>query len=567
MQQQGPRPITYFLYRRKSTDEPDRQILSLESQETEAVKRFGNLNIISLPPESVSAFKPDKRPVFHEMMKRVKNGEAQGIIAWHPDRLSRNAMDAAQIIYLLDLGKLRDLKFCSYTFDNSPEGKMMLQIVMSQSKYTSDKLSTDVKRGLHNKAHVGWRPGLAPPGYLNDKHGLKGEKRIYKDPDRFALVKRVWQLMLTGNYPAREVLRIATDEWKFRLPPTKRRTERKMYLSGFCRMLGNPFYYGYFEYPEGSGNWIRGRHEPMITEDEFDRVQVLLGRPNRPRPKTHHFAFTGLMKCGCGAAITAEERVKLQKNGNTHRYVYYRCTRSMNPSCKEKAIEVKELTRQVDEIISTVTISEAFTTWAIRYLHEIRKDQASAQEQTIISRQRQYERTIRQLDSLVLRYTSPENADGALITDQEYARVRSTLQKEKHRLEDESSNQGAKIDQWVELSEQTFHLARYARLWFAKGDSDTQRAILACLGSNLVVRDKMLSIQLKKPFQIITEGLKRGRVELERIEPVKKGQNSREFGKSVAANPILSRIVDDVRTCFETTREQFFIPRFDCPTS
>ena len=105
-------PIKYFLYCRKSTDEPDRQVLSLESQETEALRKFGNLKIIKLPHESVSAFAPYKRPTFKDIIERIKDGEAQGIIAWHPDRLSRNPIDAAQIIYLLDIGALKDLKFC-----------------------------------------------------------------------------------------------------------------------------------------------------------------------------------------------------------------------------------------------------------------------------------------------------------------------------------------------------------------------------------------------------------------------------------------------------------------------
>ena len=115
--------ITYFLYCRKSTDEKDRQVLSLDSQESEAIQRFGNLKIIKLPPESVSAFEPDKRPVFKDMIERIKKGEAQGIIAWHPDRLSRNPKDGAEIIYLVDIGKIKDLKFCSYYFDNSQRVK------------------------------------------------------------------------------------------------------------------------------------------------------------------------------------------------------------------------------------------------------------------------------------------------------------------------------------------------------------------------------------------------------------------------------------------------------------
>src|SRR5260370_377005 len=104
----------------------------------------------------------------------------------------------------------------------------------------------------------------------------------------------------------------------------------------------------------------------MITQEEYDRVQSLLGRKGKPRPKTHVFAFTGLIRCGwCGAMVTAEEKFKHQKNGNVHHYIYYHCTHNTNPACTQKSVELQELARQVDAILSIVTISEAFKNWAI----------------------------------------------------------------------------------------------------------------------------------------------------------------------------------------------------------
>lgn len=124
------------------------------------------------------------------MIEMIESGKIQGIVAWHPDRLSRNAMEAAQIIYLLDTGMLKDLKFCSYHFDNPPEGKMFLQMTMSQSKYSSDKLSKDVKRGMNNKATTsGFRPGHVPLGFLNSKKNIRGEETICSDPVRYSLAE------------------------------------------------------------------------------------------------------------------------------------------------------------------------------------------------------------------------------------------------------------------------------------------------------------------------------------------------------------------------------------------
>src|SRR5688572_150752 len=120
--------MKYFVYIRKSTEDEEKQVLSLETQLDKAKELFNGLDLIFLPPESASAFKPYNRPIFADMIKRIERGEAQGIVAWHPDRISRNEIDAAQVTYMIRTGKIKDLKFGSYNFDNSPEGIMMLQM-------------------------------------------------------------------------------------------------------------------------------------------------------------------------------------------------------------------------------------------------------------------------------------------------------------------------------------------------------------------------------------------------------------------------------------------------------
>ena len=186
-----------------------------------AVEMFGDLDI-EFVEEQKSAFKPYNRPKFEDMLERIRSGERQGLLTWSPDRLSRNEKDAGEITYMLRTGELKDLKFATYTFENTPEGIWMLQMALSQSQYESAKKGRDVKRGLEKKVQMGIYPAPAPMGYVNDKYAERGNKTILPDPERFDLIRKLFDLMLTGEYTAAEVLRTANEKWGFRGPNGKK---------------------------------------------------------------------------------------------------------------------------------------------------------------------------------------------------------------------------------------------------------------------------------------------------------------------------------------------------------
>ncbi len=517
----------YFLYARKSSEPDDRQALSIESQKKELLERFGHLQILEILEESRTAKEPG-RPHFERLMKRLENGEADGIIAWHPDRLSRNSVDAGRIIYDLDRGKLKDLKFAQYNFENTPEGKWMLAVILSQSKYFVDKLSKDVKRGLRAKLEMGWRPGVAPIGYLNNLADHKGLRTLVPDPERFALVRQMWDLMLTGAYSPSRILEVASAEWGLRTVERHKIGGSPLSYSGIYRLFTNRFYYGVFEY---GGQLHQGRQQPMISEEEFWKVQELLGRKGRPRPKTKRtFAYTGLMRCAeCGCMVTAEEKVKRNRtNDGVRTYVYYHCTKKKRAvRCAQPCLENRVLEEQISRVLQTVDVPEEFLQWARHYIKELRQAEESENGVKRENLQRAYSSTGKQLDELLgvrLR---------GLIDDNEFERKRLMLLREQAALKTQLDDPAAQTKLALERVERTCEFATNLKIRFETGTIEEKRIILENVGSNLLLRDKILRFEPIAPFHHFQRA----------------GEKSNWRG-----------IVKDVRTFCLEAREEFSVP-------
>jgi site-specific DNA recombinase len=288
----------------------------------------------------------------------------------------------------------------------------------------------------------------------------------------------------------------------------------------------------------------------MVTPEEFDRVQELLGRKGKPRQKRHEFAFTGIIRCGnCGAMITAEEKYKVIKStGLRKRFAYYRCTRRMDKHCRQPAIPESDLKQQVDNVLGETMIPEDYLGWIFKYLDQAKQNEKEKTAAVDESAQKEIGNLQRRLDNLLSLKIAPDNADGQLLSDAEYLNQKNRLVKMKLLLEAKDNNSKNLAEQELELTRETFNFAAYARMWFAKGTLERQREILSSIGLNHTLTDKKLLIPLKKPLSVIEKHQKPSSSQFARFEPLKFRQHNE---KSKAINLAcfgISGLVDKVRT-------------------
>lgn len=466
--------IKYFLYARKSTEEEDRQATSINDQirEMKKLADIKGLQIIDIFEESMSA-KNIGRPVFNEMISRINKGEATGILCWKADRLARNMVDGGNIINMLQNGIIEHIQAIDSEY-RPEDNVIVLSVAFSSSTQYSKDLSVNVKRGMSSKAQRGWFPSKAPLGYKNSRSDDPFEKSVIEPDENFVLVRKLYDLVLDKQ--------ATLDDLKNKAEEIGLRTKRskKLYISTIHKILENPFYYGKYEWPINSGNWFEGRHKPMITAEEYMRVQEIITRKTKAGFEKNDIRYRGIMKCNiCGGYISASKVHKQQKNGNRHEYIYYHCRKKVDKTCTQRSLPLNEinLEEQVLKTLDKIDIPTDLSQWAMNEILKETQNNNQVQEQALILHEKNYQKEERKIENYIEMRANGE------ITREEFAKKRKELEKNKDYYSSLIEKTKKDKDSFQKKLNKTFDIVTGVREKFA--DPNKRKHILLNLGSNL----------------------------------------------------------------------------------
>ncbi len=509
----------YIVYCRKSSETEDRQMQSIDDQMKilrDLIDKR-NLSVLNYFTESKSAKQPYVRPEFQKMTELIqKRKDIKGIVCWHLNRLSRNPVDSALIQWFLQNGEIEEIVTPTRIYLEVDSDLIMAIEGAMANKFIRD-LRRDTMRGTMAKISKGIAPIKAPVGYLNNSYMPQGQRDISPHPEYFPLVKKVFSLALTGHFSISQLVKQAKDLG------IRNTSDRPISKTRMYEILKDPFYTGQFKYND---TIYDGVHTPMLSQEEYDLIQDIYNFSSRGRYSKHQFPLTNLIRCPCEGWITAEEHIKLSGK----KYTYYKCSRK-GKGCNSEMVASDILEKQVISFLSGIQLKPHYIEWFIRWLNVQSKGKNEIRDSQIKTMDNRINNIQLQLDNLLQLKISPKNIDGSLIDDTTYETKRKELLNEKVNLKSQLSRVDAHFDEFDELTVRTFNFASRATVKFTTGSILERKTVVRAVGSNLVLKGRMLDIQPRTPFKRIYD----------RIMAVKRIELTN--GLSDGANPLIHSVL------------------------
>ena len=502
--------LKYAVYLRRSREDKEHQIKSVPDQleACESFAEYKGLNIVAVLKESKSAKKPGQREKFDLMLRDIRKGKYDAILAWHPDRLARNMKEAGEIIDMIDEGLIKDLKFVTHHFTNDASGKMLLGIAFVMSKQYSDKLSQDVSRGVKNRLKEGRTP-IPKHGYVNDEG-------IYKpDGDNHLLIQRAWEMKKEGESHERIAEEINSLGFKRSFKTSNRVST--MSPQKLSNMFNDPFYYGILIQAEQKVD-LRDIYDfaPAVSEEDYFEIQQQsLQSRNKPYAKKKRKAFyplKGIVKCGfCNGNMYIAPSTS---GDGVTKLLYCRCD---NKSCQrhlpipkskrglKKSIRMKYVFNFVYELLEEglkLTEKEYNDYYgSLKTISKKRKQEIRSKLNNRRGLLKKLKIDLKELGLSILKQTTSNTVRG--LGEEKIAELSAqklSIEKEIKKLEEVL----AKSEEEVMSLEQFLNISKNAYTVVKEGGPEIKDTICRFIFLNIDVGiDEILSYQLKEPFHTL----------------------------------------------------------------
>lgn len=478
----------HVIYARKSTESDDRQVLSIDSQvqELQVLALRRGLDVREVLTEARSAKAPG-RPIFGSLMKRVLKGEIAGVLCWKMDRLARNHFDHGTVLQALADGKLTRVITPEREYTADGNDRFLGNFELGIATKFIDDLRANVRRGNRARFQQGW-PNFRPPiGYREDRGGPTTV--VVRDQDRFPIVREMWDRLLARRMNPIEIARWAEDHG-LRTRKTARLGGKPLCFQAIFKLFANPYYMGLIRLK--NGETYRGAHPPMVTPEEFEQAQDILGRPSRAHFVHQVFAYAGLLACGlCGRKLIPEEHVK----PSGRRFVYYRCRgRVEGRPCPNPCLPEAALERQLEADLRRLTLPPAALEWIkdnIRPKLDSTVNERAAQRDGLA---RSLADVVRESDALLTLKLRGQ------VDDRTFERRRLGLLDRQATLRLRLDQPAPTPDELLKRVEAALDFSASLSRAFREGDAVRRRQIFHAICANPTVRDRKALYKANEPW-------------------------------------------------------------------
>lgn len=473
-------------YCRISTQNQKEESSSIEVQKTKILEKIEEMGGVLAEEFYVDEAKSGtniRRPGLTALLARCSNGDITHLLLMDSSRISRDTKDYLTIRTMLAKYKVEIVALTGISsFGNDPYSKFFDEILASVNSLHPRISGYKARQTAVEKFKAGYYPGTATLGYSNVRNsnpsGSYDKKIIVLDPDVSPFIKQAFKMYATGQHS------IVSIRQYFYANGIRGRKGRPLQFSVTHNILRNPFYMGLMRWGGMEG---QGKHEPLIDEPTFKRVQETLSMKGDfgIRTRKHNFLLRGLVFCKCCGKRYVAENHRVRSNNKI--VSYYHCSQvGTRGKCPSAYANLKDLESKVEELVSRLEFGEDFIETVKGNITAVYTDSL---DKVKLSKKAAYNRR----DAVEMkREKLEEQMLSGNVGGENYKRMNAKLEADLLEVQKEL----AEIDKIrtidVCIVEEVLTLTRNLARAYKQADTDHKRAYLHFFFQKIVVENKLI---------------------------------------------------------------------------